>query len=293
MFDVMDAVCEAGNPSRPCEDAVGWGENYCFVMDGASGLSNRNIVDKQSDAAWFAGQVKDKLCRRLEAEEHSPTEEILRDIIGELNGIYCRTAAEKGLEVPEDSPSAGIALFRRAGDRIAFFGLGDCTGVVQLKDGTTVILRDNRLSELDGGVLAKMAEYHRETGISVLKAREICNDLLLANRKKRNQEDGYWILDLSGAGIRHALTAAWQADSVKSIFVCSDGFAQLADTFGLYEDYPALMEAAQTMPLTELCDILFKAQDMDPQANRFPRFKLRDDTSCLWGNILRTKPESR
>jgi len=285
LFNVKDAVCIPGNMSKPCEDAIGFGENYCFVIDGASGLSNINIVEEPSDAAWFAVQVKEKLCRRLNCDNHTPTETILTEIIQELNMEYCQAAAEKGVEPPSDSPSAGIVLFRQVEEQIEFFGLGDCTAALQLADNTVSVLKDTRLCVFDGSVLEKMMEIHQTTGISVLEAREVCNDLLLMNRARRNQEDGYWILDLSGVGIGHALKCCWPADSVKMFFACSDGFAQLTDTFGLYADYPALLDAVQDNPLRELCDTLFSAQEQDPQANRFPRFKLRDDTSCLWGEM--------
>lgn len=286
MFDVKDCICLEEKPPKPCEDSVGYGDNYCFVIDGASGLSGIQIVDEESDAAWFARKIKEKLCSRLDHDNETPTDIILEEIVRDLNEVYCHTAEEKGMEVPEDSPSAGIVLFRKMKDQIVFYGLGDCTGVVQLANGTVDILKDNGLCSLDGSVLKKMEELHRETGISVLEARTECNDMLLANRSRRNKEDGYWILDLSGIGIAHARTDFWPEDSVKTFFACSDGFAQLTDTFGLYGDYTALLEAVQHMPLSKLCDALFSAQNQDPQANMYPRFKLRDDTSCLWGNIV-------
>ena len=170
-------------------------------------------------------------------------------------------------------------------DKIEFYGLGDCTGAVKMKDGNVEVLKDTRLCALDGGVIERMEELHRETGISVLEAKEECNDLLLNNRNKRNKEGGYWILDLSGVGIEHAITCSWPIESVKTMFACSDGFAQLVDTFGIYENYKELMEATQSVSLLSLCDTLFDAQNNDPEANEFPRFKLRDDTSCLWGII--------
>jgi len=283
LFHVKDTVCLPGEPSRPCEDAVGFGENYCFVIDGASVLSKINIIDENSDAAWFAGQLKERLCRRLQSDVKTPTETILEEIIRELHGEYCRAAAEKGIREPGDSPSTSIALFRRVEERIEFFGLGDCTGAAELEDGTISLFKDASLAVLDSSVLKKMKELHRQTGISVLEARAACNNLLLENRMKRNREGGYWILDLSGDGIGHGVKASWPAASLKTFFACSDGFAQLVDTFEVYPDYGALLDAVRDTALTELCGRLFEAQDQDPQANRFPRFKLRDDTSCLWG----------
>lgn len=283
MFNVKDSVCIAGNPSKVCEDAIGWGKDFCFVLDGASVLSKINIVDEQSDAAWFASQIKEKLCSRLEAGAPEPTDVLLSEIIGELADIYYGTAEKKGIEPPADSPSAGIALFRIRKGSIEFFGLGDCTGVVRKADDKVLVMKDTRLSAFDGQVLGRMAEMHRETGISVMEAREKCSDMLIENRSRRNKDNGYWILDLSGAGIDHALTCSWPSDSIKAFFCCSDGFAQLTDVFGIYKDYAGLLEAAESADLIKLCETLFAEQDKDPQANRFPRFKFRDDTSCLWG----------
>ena len=286
MFDVKDSLCIAGNSAKACEDAIGFGKGYCFVIDGASGLSKVNIVDEQSDAAWFATQVKEKLCARLEDDDRTPTATIISDIIKELNDTYVNALAEKGMEPPSDSPSAGITLFRQMDGRIEFFGLGDCTGVLRKTDGEVIVLKDTRLSILDEQVLRKMAEMHHQTGISVLDAREKCNDLLLLNRSMRNKDGGYWILDLSGDGVEHALICSWPENSVKTFFACSDGFAQLTDVFGIYKDYAELLEEAENTDLIKLCDTLFTAQTQDHEANRFPRFKFRDDTSCLWGKLL-------
>ena len=132
MFDVKDSICVGGTSTKPCEDAIGYGKDYCFVIDGASGLSKINIVDKQSDAAWFASQVKDKLCNRLDDDNKTPAKEILAEIIKEINQKYFYAATSKGIEPPSDSPSAGIALFRKMDDQIVFWGLGDCTGAVQM-----------------------------------------------------------------------------------------------------------------------------------------------------------------
>lgn len=285
MFDIKDTLCVGGSPIKPCEDAIGYGENYCFVIDGASGLSGINIINEQSDAAWFARKVKEKLCQYLDNNDNTPTKAILTSIIKEINATYHRIALDKGLQPPTDSPSAGIVLFRKVEDEIEFFGLGDCTGVVELIDGTVSVLKDTRLCALDGAVLSRMAALHQQNGIPVLEAREACNDMLLANRNKRNKDNGYWILDLSGVGIEHALIKTWPTDTVKTIFACSDGFAQLSDTFNMYPDYTALFDAARQSTLAALCDRLFAAQEADSECNAYPRFKLRDDTSCLWATL--------
>jgi len=280
MLYLKDHICIAERAY--CEDAIGWGDHYLFAMDGASGLSGSKLMGTGSDAEWFADSVRNALCRELDQCDNRSVEEILLKITDDLRKEYEKRAEELGVELPPDVPSAGIALFRENGDELEFFGLGDCVGVVELTDGTLVWQSDLRLPELDGIVTAKMAELHRETGISVLEARKQCNDLLLKHRQLYNTPDGYWILDPTGKGIPHAMKGHWKINQVRSISAFSDGFAWLVEAFGLYENYGALHQKLTKTPLRELVDQLFTAQEQDPDANRYPRLKFRDDTCALW-----------
>lgn len=281
----MDQLCLGGAPQRACEDRIGWGKGYCFVMDGASGLGGKNIMDEDSDAAWFVEQLKKELCYRLDREDPRPTEELLEEIIAGLEQQYQKTAETKGLTIPPDSPSAGIAMFRERNGKLEFYGLGDCVGTVDFADGTGTVLTDTALPELDHGVIAEMIRIHQETGVTVLEARKQCNDLLLENRNKRNRQGGYWILDISGAGVRHGLQMSWKLTAPATVTAFSDGFAQLADLFKQYEDYRRLGWAMTKTPLKKLYDMLYRMQEDDPDANAYPRFKLRDDTCALWGRF--------
>jgi len=288
VLHIEDKICLPGNVSKPCEDIIGWGSDYLFAMDGASGLSGINIVDKESDAAWFVGRVKELLCDKLDKGSMLSTEEILTDIIKIVNKEYMEAAKIKGIEPPSDSPSAGIALFRYRNGLVEYFGLGDCTGIIGKTNGEIQVFKDTCLNSLDRNVLEEMARLHKETGISVIEARKKCNDMLLVNRKKRNKTDGYWILDLSGEGIVHARHAEiiLNKDESLNVFVCSDGLAQLTETFGKYDNYAEMFRTVQHTSLEELCKTLFLLQEKDPDANDYPRFKFRDDTCCVHGKFI-------
>ncbi len=270
----------------PCEDAMGAGGNYLFALDGASGLTGVQLMDQGSDAAWFAQGVKTALEAHLGAGDGRPLPALFDAILPGLEEAYVRRAAELGVEVPPDAPSAGIALFREVGDEVEFFGLGDCVGVAQLRDGTVTASCDGNLPALDRGVLRRMEQIHRATGCSVLEARRQCQELLVENRKLRNQPGGYWILDPGGQGVRHARTARWKRRDLQAVAAFSDGFGQLADTFGLYAGYDQLYRAMEATPLKTLVGQLFAAQEADREANAHPRLKFRDDTCALWAQVL-------
>ncbi len=284
MFEIKQHICYPGNPQRPNEDMVAFGKDYCFALDGASCLSGVEVMDRGSDAAWLVENVTAALCSALDDGDDRPTGQILEEILRPLRRQYFAALEQKGIPEPEDSPSAGFALFRKRNGRLEFFGLGDCVGVATLPNGKAFYSLDTSLPNLDGTVLDKMVQLHQRENIPVLQAKALCNDMLLANRKKRNHPDGYWVLDLSSENaIANAREFSWPLTAPIPVGAFSDGFSELADVFRFYEDYSALFAAMQVGDLESLCQRLCYAQDEDPDCNRYPRFKLRDDTCAIWG----------
>lgn len=286
MFDLAQQICYPGDACRANEDITGWGKNYFFVMDGASCLSGMNVMGRGSDAAWMVGRVKCALCQHLDADDPRPTGEILKEIITDVRSDYISVLREQGLHQPDDSPSAGLALFRQRNGKLEFFGLGDCVGTAILPDGSSFVSLDTNLPNLDNTVLEEMLHIHQRTGVPMLEARSHCRELLLKNRKLRNHPEGYWILDLiSDDGLANAREFSWELTGEIKAGGFSDGFAQLSELFGMYESYSDLFDAMQQNDLETMFQTLCQAQDRDPDCNDFPRFKLRDDTCALWGTF--------
>mgnify|MGYP003290788758 CR=1 FL=1 len=284
MFNLKQSICHAGFGARANEDAVGYGKDYCFVIDGASCLSGKNVVDPISDAAWMAKNVRDSLCALLDKGDSRSTKELLREVISPLRDKYVDTLQKQGIGAPTDSPSACFALFRKRADKLEFFGLGDCVGVAKLPNGEDFWSLDENLTALDKQVLDRMRIMHEQTGLSIIKAKKLCNDMLIYNRNLRNKQGGYWILDmLSDIGINNAEEKSWDLTDPICVGAFSDGFAQLTEVFGVYESYTKLFEAMQKNNLEEMFARLCALQDADADCNDYPRFKLRDDTCALWG----------
>ena len=130
-----------------------------------------------------------------------------------------------------------------------------------------------------------MAQIHKETGVPVTQAKSMCTDLLIKHRGLKNTPEGYHILDPFGEGIDHACKLRIPLNEVKSVSVFSDGFAQLSEVFGVFDDFAQLHAALGDTPLSELCHKLFALQDNDPECNAHPRFKLRDDTCAVFAEV--------
>ena len=284
MFDVKESICHMGYGAKACEDTVGHGKDYCFVMDGASGLGGNNMLDPLSDSAWMVETVRRGLCDRLDRGDPRPTRQLLLEVVAEVREEYLEALARQGLDAPTDSPSAGMALFRPRNGKLEFFGMGDCVGVAMLPDGTGFYALDEKLPALDHQVIEEMMAMHRQTGISIPEAKKACNHRLLHNRGLRNKPGGYWILDLlTDEGIENAREEAWELTAPVKVAAFSDGFAQLTELFGQYPDYLSLFAAMEREGAETLFRRLCALQDDDPDCSQYPRFKHRDDTSALWG----------
>jgi len=240
VFAIKQQICYPGNPKAPNEDIVGFGKDYCLVMDGASCLSGVEVMDRGSDAAWLVEHVAAGLCQRLDAGDNRTTAELLLEILLPLRAEYLTVLAKKGMEKPDDSPTAGFALFRKRNGYLEFYGLGDCVGAAALPNGEKFYSLDTRLPQLDNSVLEKMMQLHQQTKLPLLQTRPMCNDLLLSNRKKRNQPGGYWVLDLNEPiALASARQFRWELTEPVAVGAFSDGFAQLSEVFGLFDGYSA------------------------------------------------------
>ncbi len=284
MFTLKQKICFPGSANAANEDIACSGKNYCFVIDGASCLSGVNVMGGSSDAAWMVQKIAAELGDLLQSDMQTPTQVLLGRLVADLRKQYLQALEKQGITEPADSPSAGIALFRARQGKLEFFGLGDCVGVAQLPDGESFVSFDEQLINLDNGVLKQMYQLHKQTGVCVLQARHLCNEQLIENRAKRNRAGGYWILDLlTDDGLKNARQYSWPLTQPIRVGAYSDGFAELSEHFGIYRDAKALFAAMQETDLNKMYAQLKQVQDNDPDCNAYPRFKLRDDTSALWG----------
>lgn len=279
MFQVMESLCIRG--SAVPEDRMGLGENYLFVIDGASGLTDLRVTDQGSDAAWLAESLRLALERRLpHSDQALPC--LLRDIAAQLKAQYDAAWQARGIASPVDYPTAGLAILRLREGSLEYLGLGDCDVVVQRRDGQFDVRSEDRLSALDRDALAKMAAFSRDTGCTMLEARSALNNLLIHNRQLCNHPEGYWIFDPTGLGLSHARQDRWPVEQIRSVSLLTDGFAQLVQPFGLAADLTQLHRQMEDQGLALLSQKLFTYQERDPYCTHYPRFKLRDDTTAIW-----------
>lgn len=260
------------------EDTYGFSSSFMFVIDGASGLKDNDIMDCGDDAAWFVENVKKYLMQHL--HEDKDVASILKESVDILYAQYKERVKEVDMV---SMPSACISLFRIKDDFVEFYGLGDCVGVIEMKDGSVECLIDQNIEDLDQIAIDKMVEIAKKKNISPIKARPYIQDILMKHRTLRNTEAGYYGLDLSGDGLFYAMRKKYPLDKIKRIACLSDGLYEVV-LFKQYENYPALLDAMEK-DLDKVFTLLFDAQEEDKDACIVPRFKKRDDTTGIIARV--------
>ncbi len=251
------------------EDAVGGGGSFLYVLDGATSLDAAPVMDPVSDAAWLVRETARWLDRHL-PEASRPLEDILAQGMARLLDQWSGPRAAL--------PSAGVAIFRRRGEGVEYFGLGDCAASLQLTDGTFRTWEETALSALDGQALEEACALAQARGCSLRESLPGIQATLRRHRALRNTPGGYWILDPTGVGISHARREMVPLSQCRSLFLCTDGLAQCVG-FGLAADVADLHRRAAEGGMAPLADRLWACQAADPDLEALPRFKRRDDAT--------------
>lgn len=257
------------------------GGSYGVVIDGATGLTPLPPVSDgfATNAQWFAHSVGSAVCRALEAGERA--EEALRGAVAaaraELEGaLGCEVSQLDSVAVP----SATLALAVERGSEVELWGLADSPLVALLRTGEVVVSTDEALESLDARAVDFMVERSAGRGLTGQERRALVSDVLLANRRLRNTEGGYWCLDPTGDGLEHARRLALPRADVVAVAGMSDGLFRAFGQYGMARlDELAGLTYCSVQRLVDRMRVLEAA---DPNYELFPRLKLGDDASMFW-----------
>lgn len=279
-------LTDRGNAAN--EDFVRSTSRYGIVVDGATGLVSAPAVSSRhaTNAQWFSHTVGAATCDALDAG--APVEEALASAVvaarEELEAAFgCPLAAAD----PDAVPSATLALAVVTGDTIELYGLADSPLVAVMRDGSACFSTDGVLEGLDAEArrvaMTRAEEARARTGRNLTgsEKRTLVDDVILAHRRLRNTEGGYWCLDPSGVGLAHLRRATLPREDVIAVAGMSDGMWRAFGDFGLAD---ASVELPGLAPgrVRELLARLRALEDDDPDYVRFPRLKRSDDASLFW-----------
>ena len=277
---ILDTISDPGNPAKPNDDSFGHNDACAFVIDGATGLGDRQYMDEGgSDAAWiaqhFARGFQDRITR------DSSVSEIARSL-----SLAARTEFLAHNEsVPRYAwPLTAFAMLHHTRDGFHFVGLGDSCLFLLQEDGSAAMhMAIPGAYEYEQNQARK---HIARTGGITKEGGALGNSetlaLLRQHREWQNTPaSGIWTLGLVPEAADHLVSERLDIRGKAHAIVCSDGFSDLAVLYATY-DSTSLVRTALAKGLRPMLDELRRFErEIDPEGLRYPRYKQSDDTTAL------------
>ncbi len=280
MFGNFNCSTRAGGEFN--EDAIYYHENLLIVMDAATSLNKLHLTPEGSDGCWLSKYAVAMLAKRLENAE-TTISDALHEVARELK----QQLDEFGYWKNSDSyPSASIMIVRSVDDSVELFSVGDCTAIVEFaNERQEMLIHDDAVTMLDNTVIASLIEMQQQNGKPIAELLPQVKEMLVANRNKRNTEDGYWAFDPTGAAIEHGTLHIFPKNEISAVALMSDGFYCISSLKEL-SDPAQLMYALKQYHADMLIDEIFEKLAADSLFNQYPRFKLKDDASVIYAELF-------
>jgi hypothetical protein len=278
-LEILDSISEPAKPGAENEDRIGWNATAAFVIDGATNLGESVMAPPLSDAAWIAELARQGFVAAL-APDRS-----LRDVVREIcadAGARFRDVASPAIERYRH-PNAGFQSFRLTESGIEIAGLADCS--LFLKDASGVVtrhsgLRSGRSAEQSSArmALTRLGGLNAD-GEGFRDAETLA--ALRVSRARLNTEGGAWTLGVHPEAADHVRIETPAIPLPATGLLCTDGFADIVDNYGLHTAV-RLLEHAEKEGLSVLLGKIRRVErDIDPDGLQFPRYKRSDDASAI------------
>ena len=280
-ISISDSHSSPGSVNRANEDALGGNRDCAFVIDGATGLGDVQLIDGHpSDAAWLASFVRE--CLEENFHRHSPIRPFVRDMIVQSREAFLSTVVADDI-AKYAWPAASFAMLFLAQESLWFAGLGDCTLYVQSDKGVQII---NPLDKFEGREANHAAAHLQRTGGFSAQKNLLSDPHTLENLRhirslQNTAESGVWTLGLVPEAAEHMVIQKVEVEANSHALLCSDGFSALHSDYRSYTA-EALLEAARDNGLKPLMDELRHIEtSIDPEGLKYPRYKQSDDATAL------------
>ncbi|WP_440897552.1 protein phosphatase 2C domain-containing protein [Amphibacillus sp. Q70] len=277
---IIDFFNDRGNQCK--EDRLGFGDNYMFVLDGATGIAANQIPDYLSDTVWFVETATQFLNDKLSTEPDKKTKDILIEFSKHMNDQF--HALDIGDIDKFALPSAAFIMARKVGHQLEIVSIGDCTGVIEFHSGEYKVIHDNRVTELDNRVIDAMKRIKEQQNISLIETKPFVKDLLKENRLLKNKPNGYQVLDFSNIALESSIYEKYPYDEIKTICLFSDGVDSYFTDFKISDGPIGLLKDIEEQGIHRILDRLRIEEETDPYCDHYPRLKMKDDATLIWAN---------
>lgn len=277
---IIDAISDPGKIGRANEDRYGYNEVSAFVVDGATGLGERQFMPGfGSDAAWIAAFAATRLKNELTAD--ADMAKVIRGIASDAFEVFTATAGEQ----PRYAwPLAALAALRIIPGGCEFIGLGDSVVYVLPDEGEAMTLTAIP-SAAENEQAAARLHIERVGGIGVSGSAigdPQTLERLRRGRERQNTPNGsVWSLGLVPDTADHLVRERISIPNGATAIVCSDGLADLVSLYKRYDAASLVQQALEVGLPALVAELRHLERELDPDGLTYPRYKQCDDTTAI------------
>ena len=264
-----------GSLSKPNEDFVTASPSVAVVLDGLSAPPALGTGCLHG-TPWFVVQLGTQVLSAATSARDESLQDLVTSAISRVADSHAHTC---DLEHP-GTPSSSLAVLREQDQRVDYLLLFDSVTVVDGPSGLTVVT-DRRVD-----AFARQEDLATQEHPIGSPAHQLCvQELVAAQRRHRNQPNGYWVAGAKPAAADQAVTGSQPQDQVGRAALLTDGVSSLVDLYAV-ADWPELLDSMQQHGPATIISRVREVEGADPTGSRWPRYKRSDDATaafCLLG----------
>lgn len=153
-----------------------------------------------------------------------------------------------------------------------------------IKNGDSKVIKDRSICKFDNTVFDEMSKLSNLEEMAFDEIRTSVMDTIVSNRLKKNTKEGYWILDFDEEAVENSIYGYIEIKKDFQLMLTSDGFTSACDRYNLIKE-EELIRIAEKFGIGYIHNKVRDFEDNDYKAVKVPRFKIKDDSSCLYLDI--------
>jgi hypothetical protein len=249
-----------------------------IIMDGATSVADQDYIDAEAgDVVWFVRQFASALERTISGNrsQADSVDMALREVRAAFG------ASARGTAAPQYAwPIAAMTWVRiwqeNGSATLQAYCLGDCKTLLWLPDGTVVDI-DPYVNPQEGVLQEQLMRLAQEGIVDPAQRRERLLPMLRERRVFQNTTDRPMSLCLQPGGPFEARQSMMSIERGTALFMMTDGFYRLVDTYGLYT--PA--ELAAACASRGLAALAGELRDFEKEGAASMAVKRSDDASAV------------
>lgn len=280
-ISIIDTISDPGKEGRANEDRLGYNRDCAFVIDGATGLGDRQFMEGHgSDAAWIAEFTAIRFAERL--DRGAEPKAVLRQVSAEARDAFVAVAGDQ----PRYAwPLCSLTVLQATDNGFCWFGLGDSAMYILHDDG-----RSDFIIPIPGAYEWEQHQAAQHIArVGVIGAAGVANDDpqtlvdLRRGRARQNTSDGTtWTFGVVPEAADHlAMVEVPVHGGGATALLCSDGLADLVALYKLYDPTTLIQRAATAGLKSLVSELRHMERTVDPDGLKYPRYKQSDDTTAI------------